>query len=451
MSNEESVRPGQLILVPAVITFAVTLLRLVGELQGWSPRLFSKAAGGGGAIVGISWLVVIFGAWFGWKLAKAGQRPGGDRASARPGRPRLRAPARRGFRRGRARWASRASARSPSTSSPRSWASSWACGPGRRSAAPCSATRSRPGSPWRSSCWPPSSGKLGHALRRGAAQLPGDGPPARSGCSSACLRRSTIWISFTVVVGSLFGILAGAVGRAASPRARQPARGGGATVTRGPPALRSPRATRLLAGCGRPPARPKLAPQAVEVRHERLESRVDRRTFLGQSARVTGGAAIASTALSLRRAHPRRQRPRLLGHIGVGRRGRRADADRRAARHGSQRRDDRGVRPVERRTARRRSPRTPRSTAALRGPSEHLEDLLALRDVDAVLISTPEHSHSPSCGWRRSRQGRLRREADGDVLEEAKAARAAVRERGRIVQVGTQHRASPTRVPRTTS
>ena len=76
MSNEASVRPGQLILVPAVITLAVTLLRLVGELQGWSPLLFSKEAGGGGALVGISWLVVFFGAWFGWKLARAGQGPG---------------------------------------------------------------------------------------------------------------------------------------------------------------------------------------------------------------------------------------------------------------------------------------------------------------------------------------------------------------------------------------
>ena len=76
MSNEESTRPRQLILGPAVITLAVTLLRLVGELQGWSPLLFSKEAGGGGALVGISWLVVIFGAWFGWKLARAGQGPG---------------------------------------------------------------------------------------------------------------------------------------------------------------------------------------------------------------------------------------------------------------------------------------------------------------------------------------------------------------------------------------
>jgi hypothetical protein len=76
MNNEAPLRPGQLILVPAVITLGVTLLRLVGELQNWSPALFSKAPGGGGSPVGISWLVLVFGAWFGWKLGKAGQGPG---------------------------------------------------------------------------------------------------------------------------------------------------------------------------------------------------------------------------------------------------------------------------------------------------------------------------------------------------------------------------------------
>jgi len=65
-----------MVLGPALITLAVTLLRLVGELQGWSPRLFSREAGGGGALVGISWLVPVFGAWFGWKLAASGERPG---------------------------------------------------------------------------------------------------------------------------------------------------------------------------------------------------------------------------------------------------------------------------------------------------------------------------------------------------------------------------------------
>jgi len=73
----EPVRYGKLILVPAVITLAVTLLRLVGELQNWSPTLFSRAAGGGFALVGISWLAPVFGVYFAWKLAGAGHRPDG--------------------------------------------------------------------------------------------------------------------------------------------------------------------------------------------------------------------------------------------------------------------------------------------------------------------------------------------------------------------------------------
>jgi hypothetical protein len=65
----------KLILVPSVITLAVTLLRLAGELMHWSPVLFNPKAGGGGAIVGIAWLVPVFGIYFGLKLASAGQGP----------------------------------------------------------------------------------------------------------------------------------------------------------------------------------------------------------------------------------------------------------------------------------------------------------------------------------------------------------------------------------------
>jgi hypothetical protein len=61
-----------LVLVPALITLAVTLLRLTGELLHWSPLLFNRAAGGGGALVGIAWLVPVFGVYFGVKLAGAG-------------------------------------------------------------------------------------------------------------------------------------------------------------------------------------------------------------------------------------------------------------------------------------------------------------------------------------------------------------------------------------------
>lgn len=75
MNEAKAVSVKDLILVPSVITLAITLLRLAGELLNWSPALFNKAAGGGGALVGISWLIVVFGAYFGWRLAAAGQGP----------------------------------------------------------------------------------------------------------------------------------------------------------------------------------------------------------------------------------------------------------------------------------------------------------------------------------------------------------------------------------------
>src|SRR5262245_33527776 len=49
--------------------------------------------------------------------------------------------------------------------------------------------------------------------------------------------------------------------------------------------------------------------------------RIDRRTFLGQSGRVAGGAALATTALSYGRILGANDRIS-LGHIGVGNRGR---------------------------------------------------------------------------------------------------------------------------------
>jgi hypothetical protein len=65
----------RLVLGPALITLAVTVLRLVGELMQWSPSLFNREAGGGGALVGIVWLIPIFGIYFALKLAAAGDGP----------------------------------------------------------------------------------------------------------------------------------------------------------------------------------------------------------------------------------------------------------------------------------------------------------------------------------------------------------------------------------------
>ena len=64
-----------LILVPSLITLAITILRLVGELQHWNPKLFNPEPGGGGALIGVSWLPPIFGIYFAIKLASSGEYP----------------------------------------------------------------------------------------------------------------------------------------------------------------------------------------------------------------------------------------------------------------------------------------------------------------------------------------------------------------------------------------
>ena len=112
----------KLILIPAVITLAVTLLRLAGELMHWSPLLFNPAPGGGGALVGIAWLVPVFGIYFAMKLTQAGERP--SSAGAAIGYPLLGGlllPA-LGFARRSSAYRSRASPCSASSSSAPSWA-----------------------------------------------------------------------------------------------------------------------------------------------------------------------------------------------------------------------------------------------------------------------------------------------------------------------------------------
>ena len=74
-TSEGRVSIGKLILIPALITLAITAIRLVGEMQHWNPVFFNPAAGGGGALVGITWLVPIFGIYFAVRLCGAGAGP----------------------------------------------------------------------------------------------------------------------------------------------------------------------------------------------------------------------------------------------------------------------------------------------------------------------------------------------------------------------------------------
>ncbi|MBI1850021.1 MAG: hypothetical protein HYR85_06725 [Planctomycetes bacterium] len=74
MANE---RPStwRLVVGPALITFLVTVVRVIGERNQWAPVLFNRGAGGAGAIVGISWLAPVFGIWFALRLGRAGAAP----------------------------------------------------------------------------------------------------------------------------------------------------------------------------------------------------------------------------------------------------------------------------------------------------------------------------------------------------------------------------------------
>ena len=80
MANNSRPSTLSLILIPSIITLAITILRTVGELQHWSPIFFKREAGGAGAVVGIAWLPVIFGIYFAVKLRNS------DDPTAGPGK-----------------------------------------------------------------------------------------------------------------------------------------------------------------------------------------------------------------------------------------------------------------------------------------------------------------------------------------------------------------------------
>jgi predicted dehydrogenase len=75
---------------------------------------------------------------------------------------------------------------------------------------------------------------------------------------------------------------------------------------------------------------------------------------------------------------------------------------------------------------------------------QYMDDLLALKDVDAVLISTADFQHATHLKWvvEAGKDAYCEKPMAND-LAEAKAARDAVLRSDRIVQVGTQHRSEP--------
>jgi predicted dehydrogenase len=170
--------------------------------------------------------------------------------------------------------------------------------------------------------------------------------------------------------------------------------------------------------------------------------KVDRRAFLNTAAGVVAGTAFASTALSYDRIIGANDRI-ALGHIGVGNRG--TGLHMMASRlKGTHNVETVAVCDLWKTNLERAVSNTERYYGRAPRGFQHLEELLASKDVDAVLIATPEHSHSPVLkAVAEAGKDAYCEKPMGNVLQEVKAARDAVKQRNLVVQVGTQHRSEP--------
>lgn len=170
---------------------------------------------------------------------------------------------------------------------------------------------------------------------------------------------------------------------------------------------------------------------------------INRRTFLGKSAAViAGGAVLPSTALSYENILGANDRIS-LGHIGVGSRG--GDLDLIVSKLTSSHHVEMTA-VCDLWKENREKAVTKNAGYYGRSPRgvQYLEDLLSMKDVDGVLISTPEHSHSPILKMAaEAGKDAYVEKPMGNVLAEVKAARDAVLQAKTIVQVGTQHRSEP--------
>ncbi len=174
--------------------------------------------------------------------------------------------------------------------------------------------------------------------------------------------------------------------------------------------------------------------------------KISRRSFLDRSASiVVGAAALESSAASYSRIPGANDRIS-LGHIGVGNRGREL------AWIVSQLKDKKNAEMTAVcdlwKTNRERASATAEKVYG-RAPRafQYMEDLLALKDIDAVLISTGDFQHAPILKMvAEAGKDAYCEKPMGNVLEEARAARDAVRARKLVVQIGTQHRSEPYQV-----
>jgi len=173
------------------------------------------------------------------------------------------------------------------------------------------------------------------------------------------------------------------------------------------------------------------------------EGTINRRKFLTQSAAlIAAGAVLPSTALSYDRIVGANDRISLC-HIGIGSRG--GDLEWIVSKlKTSQNVEMTAVCDLWRVNREKAVAKNTEYYGRAPRAFFHLEEALEAKDLDAVIISTPEHSHSPILKMAaEAGKDAYVEKPMGNVLAETKAARDAVLEHNRIVQVGTQHRSEP--------
>jgi len=173
------------------------------------------------------------------------------------------------------------------------------------------------------------------------------------------------------------------------------------------------------------------------------EENINRRTFLSKSAAViAGGTVLAKTALSYGKILGANDRIALC-HVGNGSRG--EDLDWIIAQLASKQNVEMtGVCDLWRLNREKAAAANQKYHGRAPRAFSHIEDVLATESIDAVILSTPDHSHSPLLKMAaEAGKDAYVEKPMGNVLEEAKAARDAVKKNSRIVQVGTQHRSEP--------
>ncbi len=172
-------------------------------------------------------------------------------------------------------------------------------------------------------------------------------------------------------------------------------------------------------------------------------SRIDRRAFLGTTAAaIAGSVVLPRTALSYDNIVGANDRIS-LGHIGIGSRGTELDliASKLMSSHRVEMTAVCDLWKVNREKAAATNQgyygRAPKAV-------QYAEELLAMKEIDGVLISTPEHAHSPLLKMAVEAGKDVYVEKPmGNVLAEVKAARDTVAKSKSVVQVGTQHRSEP--------